>query len=42
MFAVLMDAARVCSLQQISEEVFEASGQYRLTSELAMDVSGTR
>jgi methylmalonyl-CoA mutase len=29
MFAVLMDAARVCSLQQISEAFFEVGGQYR-------------
>jgi methylmalonyl-CoA mutase N-terminal domain/subunit len=27
--AVLMDAARVCSLQQITEAFFEAGGQYR-------------
>ena len=29
MFAVLMDAARVCSLQQITEAFFEVGGQYR-------------
>ncbi|MEU7986457.1 fused isobutyryl-CoA mutase/GTPase IcmF [Streptosporangium canum] len=28
-FAVLMDAARVCSLGQITEALFEAGGQYR-------------
>ena len=28
-FAVLMDAARVCSLQQITEAFFEVGGQYR-------------
>ncbi|WP_425586141.1 fused isobutyryl-CoA mutase/GTPase IcmF [Streptomyces sannanensis] len=28
-FAVLVDAARVCSLQQISEAFFEVGGQYR-------------
>ncbi|WP_119727291.1 fused isobutyryl-CoA mutase/GTPase IcmF [Thermomonospora amylolytica] len=28
-FAVLMDAARVCSLGQITETLFEAGGQYR-------------
>ena len=28
-FAVLMDAARVCSLQQITETFFEVGGQYR-------------
>ncbi len=28
-FAVLMDAARVCSLQQVSEAFFEVGGQYR-------------
>jgi isobutyryl-CoA mutase len=28
-FAVLMDAVRVCSLQQITEAFFEVSGQYR-------------
>jgi methylmalonyl-CoA mutase len=28
-FAVLMDAARVCSLQQITEALFEVGGQYR-------------
>ena len=28
-FAVLMEAARVCSLQQVSEEFFEVGGQYR-------------
>jgi methylmalonyl-CoA mutase len=28
-FAVLMDAARVCSLQQITEACFEVGGQYR-------------
>jgi len=30
-FAVLMDAARVCSLQQITEAFFEIGGQYRRT-----------
>jgi methylmalonyl-CoA mutase len=29
MFAVLMEAARVCSLQQITEGFFEVGGQYR-------------
>jgi methylmalonyl-CoA mutase len=29
MFAVLMDAVRVCSLGQISETLFEVGGQYR-------------
>jgi methylmalonyl-CoA mutase len=29
LFAVLMDAARVCSLQQITEAFFEVGGQYR-------------
>ena len=29
MFAVLMDAARVCSLQQVTEAFFEVGGQYR-------------
>jgi isobutyryl-CoA mutase len=29
MFATLMDAARVCSLQQITEAFFEVGGQYR-------------
>jgi len=29
MFGVLMDAARVCSLQQITEAFFEVGGQYR-------------
>ncbi len=29
MFAVLMDAARVCSLQQITEALFEVGGRYR-------------
>ena len=29
MFATLMDAARVCSLQQITEAYFEVGGQYR-------------
>ena len=29
MFAVLMEAARVCSLQQITEAFFEVGGQYR-------------
>lgn len=28
-FAVLMDAARVCSLQQITDTFFEVGGQYR-------------
>src|SRR5699024_6806848 len=28
-FSVLMDAARVCSLQQITEAFFEVGGQYR-------------
>ncbi len=28
-FAVLMDAARVCSLQQVTEALFEVGGQYR-------------
>ena len=28
-FAALMDAARVCSLQQITEAFFEVGGQYR-------------
>lgn len=28
-FAALMDAARVCSLGQITEALFEAGGQYR-------------
>jgi methylmalonyl-CoA mutase len=28
-FAVLMDAARVCSLQQITEAFFDVGGQYR-------------
>jgi len=28
-FAVLMDAARVCSLQQITEAFFEVGGKYR-------------
>jgi len=28
-FAVLMDAARVCSLGQITEAFFEVGGQYR-------------
>ena len=28
-FAVLMDAARVCSLQQITEAFFGVGGQYR-------------
>jgi isobutyryl-CoA mutase len=28
-FAVVMDAARVCSLQQITEAFFEVGGQYR-------------
>jgi methylmalonyl-CoA mutase len=28
-FAVLMDAARVCSLQQVTEAFFEVGGQYR-------------
>jgi isobutyryl-CoA mutase len=30
-FGVLMDAARVCSLQQITEAFFEVGGQYRRT-----------
>ena len=29
MFAALMDAARVCSLHQITEAFFEVGGQYR-------------
>jgi methylmalonyl-CoA mutase len=29
MFAVLMEAARVCSLQQVTEAFFEVGGQYR-------------
>ena len=29
LFAALMDAARVCSLQQITEAFFEVGGQYR-------------
>ncbi|MGW0595066.1 fused isobutyryl-CoA mutase/GTPase IcmF [Streptosporangium sp. NPDC002607] len=29
MFAVLMDTARVCSLQQITDALFEVGGQYR-------------
>jgi methylmalonyl-CoA mutase len=29
LFAVLMDAARVCSLEQITEAFFEVGGQYR-------------
>jgi isobutyryl-CoA mutase len=29
LFAVLMDAARVCSLQQVTEAFFEVGGQYR-------------
>jgi methylmalonyl-CoA mutase len=29
MFATLMDASRVCSLQQITEAFFEVGGQYR-------------
>jgi methylmalonyl-CoA mutase len=29
LFAVLMDAVRVCSLGQISQAFFEAGGQYR-------------
>jgi methylmalonyl-CoA mutase len=29
MFATLMDAARVCSLQQVTEAFFEVGGQYR-------------
>jgi methylmalonyl-CoA mutase len=29
LFAVLMDAARVCSLEQITETFFEVGGQYR-------------
>ena len=28
-FGVLMDAARVCSLQQITDAFFEVGGQYR-------------
>jgi methylmalonyl-CoA mutase len=28
-FAVLMDAARVCTLGQITEAFFEVGGQYR-------------
>jgi methylmalonyl-CoA mutase len=28
-FTVLMDAARVCSLQQVTEAFFEVGGQYR-------------
>jgi methylmalonyl-CoA mutase len=28
-FAVLMDAARVCSLQQVTQAFFEVGGQYR-------------
>ena len=28
-FAVLMDAARVCTLQQVTEAFFEVGGQYR-------------
>ena len=28
-FAVLMDAARVCSLGQITNALFEVGGQYR-------------
>ncbi|MEO5609667.1 MAG: methylmalonyl-CoA mutase family protein, partial [Ornithinibacter sp.] len=28
-FSVLMDAARVCSLQQVTEAFFEVGGQYR-------------
>jgi methylmalonyl-CoA mutase len=28
-FAVLMEAARVCSLGQITEAFFEVGGQYR-------------
>jgi methylmalonyl-CoA mutase len=28
-FAALMDAARVCSLQQVTEAFFEVGGQYR-------------
>ena len=28
-FAVLMDAARVCSLQQVTEAFFEVGGEYR-------------
>ena len=28
-FAVLMDSARVCSLQQVTEAFFEVGGQYR-------------
>jgi methylmalonyl-CoA mutase len=29
MFAALMEAARVCSLQQVTEAFFEVGGQYR-------------
>jgi methylmalonyl-CoA mutase len=29
MFAALMDAARVCSLQQPTDAFFEVDGQYR-------------
>jgi methylmalonyl-CoA mutase len=29
LFAVLMDAARVCSLEQVTETFFEIGGQYR-------------
>jgi methylmalonyl-CoA mutase len=29
MFAVLMEAARVCTLQQITEAFFDVGGQYR-------------
>ena len=28
-FAVLMDVARVCSLQQVTNAFFEVGGQYR-------------
>ena len=28
-FAVLMDAARVCSLKQVTDAFFEVGGQYR-------------
>ena len=28
-FAVLMDAARVCTLQQVTDAFFEVGGQYR-------------
>jgi methylmalonyl-CoA mutase len=28
-FAALVDAARVCSLQRVTEAFFEAGGQYR-------------